>query len=161
MKLITDIDDDVEFLAALYNVAELIDIALQNTGIMEIRKRMPDNLPVPDKNDSKEVAEEKAKKGLEMIREQSKKNILEMARVLMKEKPQEAIKVIQSVFILEEIPVIDEETHEVTGTRMEEFPKGMALFSAGIKAFTNPEVLDFFTSLMQLETTFSRRPSSK
>ncbi|MDO4170795.1 MAG: hypothetical protein Q4D45_13000 [Lachnospiraceae bacterium] len=125
MKLITDINDDVEFLRQLYMVVDKVKSCISETGIMDIRKRVPQFT-------GEETEEEQLKK----LNEQAKKNIMDMAKRLMIEKPQAAISLFQSLCILEE---------------NEEYPKGFALLAVALKCLENKEVMDFFMSLMSLE----------
>lgn len=125
MKLITDINDDVEFLGQLYTVVDKVKRCISETGIMDIRKRVPQFT-------GEETEEERKQK----LNEQAKKNVMDMAKRLMVEKPQAAIELFQSLCILEED---------------EEYPKGFALLAVAFKCLENKEIMDFFMSLMSLE----------
>lgn len=129
MKLITDITDDAAFLSALYDSAEIVTTALEQTGIMDIRKNMPD---VTGLN----TQEEK----IAAFKKQALKNILAMAKKLMKDEPEHATNLFRSLIVLDE---------------GEDYPHGPALFSTAIKVLTNEDVLNFFISVIQLNQALS------
>ena len=93
-------------------------------GFAEIRKHMP------ELDGTETEAERKAK-----LEAQSKKNMLDIARGAMKEHPEETIKALHSLIVLDD---------------GEEFPKGVKLLTTAVKVLNNKEIMDFFTSVASL-----------
>lgn len=135
MQLITEIKDDAMFLSMTYDVAEVIEEIIEKTGVMEIRKRKPEGLQMIYDSDSDEVKKEKESKNNHLIKEQSKKNLAQMAKKLLKDHPEEAVKLVHALCKLD------------VG---EEYPKGFDLVNTLMKVFMSPEFLGFFISSMRL-----------
>lgn len=124
MRLITDVQDDAQFLGAVYDAAEAVANMVKAVGFAEIRKHMP------ELDGTETEAERKAK-----FEAQSKKNMLDIAKSAMKEHPDETIKALHSLIVLDD---------------GEEFPKGVKLLTTAVKVLNNKEIMDFFTSVASL-----------
>lgn len=135
MQLITEVKDDATFLSMTYDVAEVVEEIIEKTGIMEIRKQKPKGLQMIYDSDDEKVKEEKEAKNKALIKEQANKNLSQMARKLLKEYPEEAVKLVHALCKLD------------IG---EQYPKGFELFNTLMKVFTNTEFLGFFISSMRL-----------
>lgn len=120
--------DNIEFLQQTYKIADAVKAYLNETNILEIRKRVPDV--------SKLNEEEKK----EALRKAASANILEMVRTALVEHTEDTLKVIGLICFCEDIEKIRKD-------------RGMLL--EAVNALSDRNVLDFFISLMQSITKFS------
>lgn len=124
MRLITDLQNDAQFLSAVYNAAEAVAEMARVTGISEIRKHLP------ELSGDENAAERKRK-----FAEQSRKNMLDIAKSAMQKHPEETVNALRALIVLDE---------------GEEFPHGIKLLTTAIKVFNNSDIMDFFTSVASL-----------
>lgn len=123
MKKITELTDDILFLKKMYEAADTCVSCINDTNVLEIRNRAPEFT-------GKETAEEKEK----MWKEQAKTNLLDMAKSLMVEYPEKAVKLFQSLIILDD---------------GEEMPHGIQLVHMAMSCIVDPYVLDFFVQAVR------------
>lgn len=135
MRLITELQDDAQFLGAVYTAADAVANMVKTIGFSEIRKHMPEL--TGDETES----ERKAK-----LAEQAKKNMLDIAKSAMKEHPEETIAALHALIVLDD---------------GEEFPHGVKLLTTAVKVLNNKDILDFFTSVASLNLPNSDDTSQK
>ena len=120
--------DPVEFLVQTNKIRRSVENWLTLTQVMEIRKRLPE-LPEDASDEDRKAA----------MREQVKKNAWAILDAVMEDHPQETAELLGLLCFIE--------PSDLKNHKMTEF---MAAFS---ELVNSPEVVGFFTSLMQLEQT--------
>lgn len=123
MKKITELDG-VELLHQMNKTRKVVAACLAETGIMEIRKRVPNFT-------GKETKLQKA----EMLNRQARENINAMLDALLEEHPETTLRLFDSLFVYEE---------------NEDHLNGIAFISAAMQELTSEEVMRFFTSCLSL-----------
>ena len=121
--------DNIEFMQQTYKIADAVKEYLTETNIMELRKRLPD---VSGMNEEEKKA---------ALRKASAENLLEMVRVALVEHTTDTLKLLGLVCFCE-----DEKTLRTDRT----------ILSEAMSAITDPNVLDFFISLMQSAVKISK-----
>lgn len=119
-----------EFLAQTNKIRKSVAKWLDDTGIMEIRKRVP-------KFDPEKTADERRAE----FEAQSKKNLMAMLDAALEQYPDETAELLGMLCFIEPE---DLDNHKMT-----------ELFSAFSEIINSPEVIGFFTSLIQLGQTIT------
>ena len=114
--------DNIEFLQQTYKITDAVKAYINETKIMEIRKKIPDTTGMDD-DEKKEV-----------LHEAATKNLMEMIHSALVENTTETLKILGLICFCE-----DEET----------LKSDRKLLSEAIAALCDENVLDFFISLMQ------------
>lgn len=114
----------VDFLRQCNKIRYGVDAVMKNTKVLDIRKKKPTLT-------GNETEEEVKKK----YDEQARKNVSEMLDVMLDKKPEETMKLLSLLVVLDE---------------GEEEPSGLELLMTGIEVLSDKRVMDFLLSLMQL-----------
>lgn len=122
--------DNIEFFQQTYKIVDAVKAYLNETNIMEIRKRIPDTSSLKTEEEKKEA-----------IRKGAAENLMEMIRTALAEHTAETLKVLGLICFCE-----DEEKLRTDRT----------ILSESVAALCDPNVLDFFISLMQSVVKISR-----
>ena len=123
MKTIAQLEG-VDFLRKCNKIRYEVGSVLENTKVMEIRKRVP-----------KFTGEETPEQRKAMTDKQMKQNLSDMLDVMLEEKPEETIKLFESLIVLD---------------KGEKAPTGMEMLMIGIEIFSDRRVTDFLSSWMRL-----------
>ena len=116
-----------EFLVQTNKIRKSVASWLELTKVLEIRKRLPDT-----KKDASDAERREA------VQEQVKKNATAMLDAILEEHPEETAELLGLLCFVDPE---DLDNHSMT-----EF------FGAVAEILNSPEILDFFTSLVRLET---------
>lgn len=130
----------VDFLTQTNKIRKAVAKWLTDTDIMNIRKHLPPPPALSEGMEQDEVDKVMAehKKALEA---QSKQNLTDMLDAVLDEHPMETLEILGMVCFLE-----PKEIEKV---------RGIELLNAGMDALTDPEVLRFFTSLVNVSQTIT------
>lgn len=130
----------VDFLTQTNKIRKAVAKWLTDTDIMNIRKHLPPPPALSEGMEQDEVDKVMAehKKALEA---QSKQNLTDMLNAVLDEHPMETLEILGMVCFLE-----PKEIEKV---------RGIELLNAGMDALTDPEVLRFFTSLVNVSQTIT------
>lgn len=124
-----------EFLQQTNKLRKLISKWLSDTGILEIRKHLPELKVAPDGATSKEkreVGEENKRR----LAEQSKKNLEEIFDAVLEKYPEQTLEIMAVCCFVE--------PEDLNNHRMDEYLGAMA------ELISNQSVISFFSSLVQL-----------
>lgn len=114
-----------EFLKQTFKIKKFVENWLDMTGIMEIRKRMPD-IPEDASNDDKK----------KLTNEQAVKNASAMLDVILGEYPDETLELLGLLCFVEK--------EDIDNHTIAEYLRAFK------ELITNEDVVDFFTSLVNL-----------
>lgn len=123
MKTIAQLEG-VEFLRQCNKIWHEVSSVLENTKVMDIRKRLP-----------KFTGEETPEQRKTLTEIQMKKNLSDMLDLMLEEKPEETIKLFNALVVLEE---------------GEKAPSGIEMLMIGIEILSDKRVVDFLSSWMRL-----------
>ena len=138
MRLITEIEDDIEMMRLMYQTADIVAECMTVNGIMEIRSRLPEGLPRINKDDNEGMKRAKTEQIRKMLWEFNKRKAMDLLRGLLNDHPEVTLRLLHSVIILDE---------------GEDYPHGPKLWSTVMRVFSNEDMLDFFTQLAVLGLT--------
>lgn len=130
----------VDFLTQTNKIRKAVAKWLTDTDIMNIRKHLPPPPALSEGMEQDEVDKVMAehKKALEA---QSKQNLMDMLDAILDEHPKETLEILGMICFLD--------AKEVEKIR------GIELLNAGMDALSDPEVLRFFTSLVNVSQTIT------
>ena len=129
----------VDFLTQTNKIRKAVAKWLTDTDIMNIRKHVP---PAPDyEGKTQEEVEELQAEYKVKLQEQSKKNLLDMLDAILDEHPQETLELLGLICFVEPKDV----------AKM----NGLKLLNMGMETISDPEVLRFFTSLVNVSQTIT------
>ena len=129
---------DIEFLQQTNKIRHAVEEWLTVTDIINIKKRLPQLEKItPGMTAEQEQAVKEKNK--EITREQINKNFNDILDAMLEEHPDETLKVIRLCCFIEP----DDDSHKVT-----------YYLGAFAQMFNDKDVLDFFTSLLNLAQTF-------
>ena len=129
----------VDFLTQTNKIRKAVAKWLTDTDIMNIRKHVP---LAPDyKDKTQEEVEELQAEYKVKLQEQSKKNLLDMLDAILDEHPQETLELLGLICFVEPKDV----------AKM----NGLKLLNMGMETISDPEVLRFFTSLVNVSQTIT------
>lgn len=129
---------DIEFLRQTNKIRHAVEEWLTVTDIQNIRKRMPEFVKA-SKDADKAEREAVNAKNEELKREQARKNLDAILDACLEDHPEETLEVIHLCCFVE------------PGDHSHPIPYYMGAFA---EMFENQEVLDFFTSLVNLARRF-------
>lgn len=118
--------DNIEFFQQTYKIVDAVKAYLNETNIMEIRKRIPDVSKLETEEEKKEA-----------LRKGASENLMDMIRTALVEHTAETIKILGLICFCE-----DEE----------KLKNDRTLISEAVAALCDANVIDFFISLMQSVT---------
>ncbi len=125
-----------EFFSQTNKIRKAVEKWLKDTGIMEIRARVPDFVPEVKDDMTKEELAESINKRKEAFAEQAKKNAFDMLDAMMDKHPDETIEIMALVCFIDPEKANDHPMSE---------------YLANVTEIINDKaVLDFFTSLASL-----------
>lgn len=130
--------NDEDFLRQTNKIRRAVEKWLTITEIKKIRERMPKIKPIPEGLDKKQ-AELIEKENERHKTQQMKKNLDDILDAVLEEHPKETLEIIKLCCFVDP----SDETHKITYY--------MAAFA---EMFANEDVLNFFTSLMNLGKKF-------
>ena len=129
----------VDFLTQTNKIRKAVAKWLTDTDIMNIRKHVP---PAPDYEGKTQEEVEKLQAEYKVkLQEQSKKNLFDMLDAVLDEHPQETLELLGLICFVEPKDV----------TKM----NGLKLLNMGMETISDPEVLRFFTSLVNVSQTIT------
>ena len=129
---------DIEFLKQTNKIRHAVEEWLTATDIMNIKKRLP-QLEKVTSGMTEEQEQAIKERNDKIIREQINKNFNDILDAMLEEHPDETLKVIRLCCFVEP----DDDSHKVT-----------YYLGAFAQMCSDRDVLDFFTSLMNLAQTF-------
>lgn len=129
---------DIEFLQQTNKIRHAVEEWLTATDFMAIRKRMPKLEAIPDGMDTKQ-AELIEKKNERLTQQQIKKNLNDALDEALEKHPDLTLKIIRLCCFVEP----DDDSRRVT-----------YYLSAFSQMLADEDVLNFFTSLVNLDRTF-------
>lgn len=129
---------DIEFLQQTNKIRHAVEEWLTATDFMAIRKRMPKLEAIPDGMDTKQ-AELIEKKNEKLTQQQIKKNLNDVLDEALEKHPDLTLKIIRLCCFVEP----DDDSRRVT-----------YYLSAFSQMLADEDVLNFFTSLVNLDRTF-------
>ena len=129
---------DIEFLRQTNKIRHAVENWLTVTEIKKIREQMPKIKPIPEGLDKKQ-AELIEKENERHKAEQTKKNLNAILDAILEEHPEETLEIMRLCCFVDP----KDDTHRITYY--------MAAFA---EMFANEDVLNFFTSLMNLGQKF-------
>lgn len=125
---------DEEFLRQTWKIISEVEEWLAATGVMEIRKRLPDFEVVPDDAGAEERAEI-SERNEELKREQARKNVMAMLEAALDANAGKTARVIRLCCFVDP----DDRSRPMS-----------YYFSAFVRMLHDKDVIDFFISLMRL-----------
>lgn len=129
---------DIEFLQQTNKIRHAVEEWLTATDFMAIRKRMPKLEAIPDGMDTKQ-AELIEKKNEKLTQQQIKKNLNDVLDEALEKHPDLTLKIIRLCCFVEP----DDDSRRVT-----------YYLNAFSQMLADEDVLNFFTSLVNLDRTF-------
>ena len=136
----------VDFLTQTNKIRKAVAKWLTDTDIMNIRKHLPPAPALKEGMEQDEVDKVMAEHQ-KALQAQSKQNMMDMLDAVLDEHPMETLEILGMVCFLE-----PKEIEKV---------RGIELLNAGMDALTDPEVLRFFTSLVNVSQTITSMQSAK
>lgn len=127
---------DIEFLQQTNKIRHAVQNWLTVTDIVNIKNRMAETKAIPKDEEQAQIVREN---NIELVRQQTMKNIDDILDSILEDHPEETLKVLRLCCFVDP----DDDSHKITYY--------LGAFSQMMK---NQEVIDFFTSLVNLGQTF-------